>query len=85
MVACVDRITVGNVTGARRGGAVALWDALARDGWSAPAHDVFKVRGGHLLRFGSGCIEEGTGDYEQAVLVDSLGARGLADVKGLRG
>ena len=59
-VACVDRMSVDNVRRARQGGAAALWDASAMVGWLAPACDVFKVRDGHLLRFGSGCIEEGT-------------------------
>ena len=97
-VACVDKMSVENVRRARQGGAAAHWDASAMVGLSAPAYDVFKVRDGHLLRFGSCCIEEGTheadpsliralirDDYEQAVLVDPQVANGLADVKGLRG
>ena len=93
-----QRMAAGGSKTAKQGGAAALWDALAMLGWTAPAYDVFKVRDGHLLRFGEGRIGDGMheadpspirkfikDDYEQAVLVDFQVARELADIRGLRG
>ena len=67
-IACVDRMGGGNNRGARQGGAAALWDSLALLGWTAPAYDVFKVRDGHLLRFGGGCLEDGMHEADPSLI-----------------
>ena len=39
-VACVERMSVACKRKGRQGGASALWDALEKLGWGAPAHDM---------------------------------------------
>ena len=67
-VACEERMSVGCQRTGRQGGASPLWDALEKLGCGAPAHDVFKTRGGLLNRFGQGKIEEGLMEVDPALV-----------------
>ena len=75
-----------------------MWDACELIGWAAPHFNVFKLRDGTLIYFGTGRGAEGTlevdpalikkllkDEYEQAALVGSQLHQELADVRGVRG